>query len=129
MIWAEPPLTIERQFSTDVTYWIRHGSLFWFQNISIAMEFSGEYITIDGHDKGVIDGQGQVWYDCTFLKSHRVFWRASTNTSTVALAIGGVFGRPIPFSLRNAKHSVAKNFWIKQSGKWQAVHSTMQSAN
>lgn len=44
-----------------------------------------------------------------------------TNTCTVALAIGGVFGRPIPFSLRNAKHSVAKNFWIKQSGKWQVA--------
>lgn len=89
-------------FSTDVRYWIQHGSYYWFQNITIAMEFSGDHITIDGHDKGVIDGQGQVWYD-------------------LALAIGGLFGRPIPFSLRNAQDSVAKKFHIKQSGKWNFV--------
>ncbi|KAF2101749.1 glycoside hydrolase family 28 protein [Rhizodiscina lignyota] len=89
-------------FSTDVRYWIRHGSYFWFQNISIALEFSGDHITIDGHDRGIIDGQGQVWYD-------------------LALGIGGLYGRPIPFALRNAQNSVAKNFWIKQSGKWNFV--------
>ena len=89
-------------FSTDVRYWIQHGSYYHFQNISIAMEFSGEYITIDGHNQGVIDGQGQVWYD-------------------LALGVGGLFGRPIPFSLRNANHSVAQNFEIKQSGKWNFV--------
>ena len=89
-------------FSTDVRYWIQHGSYFWFQNISIAMEFSGSYITIDGHNTGVIDGQGQVWYD-------------------LALGIGGLFGRPIPFSLRNANHSIAQNFKINQSGKWNFV--------
>lgn len=89
-------------FSTDVRYWILHGSYYWFQNISIALEFSGSNITIDGHSTGVIDGQGQVWYD-------------------LALAIGGLYGRPIPFSLRNARDSVAKNFHIKQSGKWNFV--------
>lgn len=61
-------------FSTDVRYWIQHGSYYHFQNISIAMEFSGEGITIDGHGIGTIDGQGQVWYD-------------------LALGIGGLFGR------------------------------------
>ncbi|KAL9071900.1 MAG: hypothetical protein Q9157_005306 [Trypethelium eluteriae] len=89
-------------FSTDVRYWIQHGSYYHFQNISIAMEFSGEYITIDGHSQGVIDGQGQVWYD-------------------LALGVGGLFGRPIPFSLRNANHSIARNLEIKQSGKWNFV--------
>ncbi|KAF3768630.1 family 28 glycoside hydrolase, partial [Cryphonectria parasitica EP155] len=89
-------------FSTDVRYWIQHGSHYYFQNISIAMEFSGEDITIDGHDTGVIDGQGQVWYD-------------------LALGIGGLFGRPIPFSLRNVSNAVAKNFKILQSGKWNFV--------
>ncbi|KUI55618.1 putative exopolygalacturonase X [Cytospora mali] len=66
------------------------------------MEFSGEDITIDGHDTGVIDGQGQVWYD-------------------LALAIGGLYGRPIPFCLRNVKNAVAKNLKILQSGKWNFV--------
>ncbi|KAL1969794.1 hypothetical protein VTN77DRAFT_7303 [Rasamsonia byssochlamydoides] len=89
-------------YSTDVRYWIQHGSYYHFQNISIAMEFSGEYITIDGYGTGVIDGQGQVWYD-------------------LALGVGGLFGRPIPFSLRNAKHSIAQNFHIRQSGKWNFV--------
>ncbi|KKA25505.1 Glycoside hydrolase family 28 protein [Rasamsonia emersonii CBS 393.64] len=89
-------------YSTDVRYWIQHGSYYHFQNISIAMELSGEYITVDGHGTGVIDGQGQVWYD-------------------LALGVGGLFGRPIPFSLRNAKHSVAQNFHIRQSGKWNFV--------
>lgn len=63
------------------------------------MEFSGQDITIDGHGTGIINGQGQVWYD-------------------LALAIGGLFGRPIPFCLRNVENAVAKNFKILQSGKW-----------
>lgn len=63
------------------------------------MEFSGRDITIDGHNTGVINGQGQVWYD-------------------LALAIGGLYGRPIPFCLRNVQNAVAKNFKILQSGKW-----------
>jgi hypothetical protein len=52
-------------FSTDVRYWIQNGWYYEFQNISIAMGFSGDNITIDGHGVGTIDGQGQVWYDCT----------------------------------------------------------------
>ncbi|KAK0756501.1 hypothetical protein N5P37_010974 [Trichoderma harzianum] len=88
------------EYSTDVRYWILHGSYYYFQNISIAMEFSGEDITIDGHGSGTIDGQGQVWYD-------------------LALGVGGLYGRPIPFCLRNVKNAVAKNFQIVQSGKWQ----------
>lgn len=87
------------QYSTDVRYWILHGSYYYFQNISIAMEFSGENIVIDGHGSGTIDGQGQVWYD-------------------LALGVGGLYGRPIPFCLRNVKNAVAKNFRILQSGKW-----------
>ncbi|KAJ5808665.1 polygalacturonase [Penicillium riverlandense] len=90
------------EYSTDVRYWIQHGSYYYFQNISIAMEFSGEDITIDGHGTGTIDGQGQVWYD-------------------LAQGIGGLFGRPIPFCLRNVKNAVAKNFKILQSGKWNFV--------
>ncbi|KAM0257251.1 hypothetical protein ACHAQJ_004489 [Trichoderma viride] len=90
------------QYSTDVRYWILHGSYYYFQNISIAMEFSGEDITIDGHGSGTINGQGQVWYD-------------------LALGIGGLYGRPIPFCLRNVKNAVAKNFKILQSGKWNFV--------
>ncbi|OPB40664.1 hypothetical protein A0O28_0007440 [Trichoderma guizhouense] len=66
------------------------------------MEFSGEDITIDGHGSGTIDGQGQVWYD-------------------LALGVGGLYGRPIPFCLRNVKNAVAKNFQIVQSGKWNFV--------
>ncbi|KAL6825393.1 glycoside hydrolase family 28 protein [Trichoderma sp. SZMC 28015] len=90
------------EYSTDVRYWILHGSYYYFQNISIAMEFSGEDITIDGHGSGTIDGQGQVWYD-------------------LALGVGGLYGRPIPFCLRNVKNAVAKNFQIVQSGKWNFV--------
>ncbi|KAL7953353.1 glycoside hydrolase family 28 protein [Trichoderma compactum] len=90
------------EYSTDVRYWILHGSYYYFQNISIAMEFSGEDITIDGHGSGTIDGQGQVWYD-------------------LALGVGGLYGRPIPFCLRNVKNAVAKNFQILQSGKWNFV--------
>lgn len=63
------------------------------------MEFSGSNVTVDGHDTGIINGQGQVWYD-------------------LALGIGGLFGRPIPFCLRNVTNGVAKNFKIIQSGKW-----------
>ncbi|UKZ82927.1 hypothetical protein TrVFT333_010727 [Trichoderma virens FT-333] len=63
------------------------------------MEFSGEDITIDGYGSGTIDGQGQVWHD-------------------LALGVGGLYGRPIPFCLRNVKNAVAKNFEILQSGKW-----------
>ncbi|KAM0452005.1 hypothetical protein ACHAPV_009728 [Trichoderma viride] len=66
------------------------------------MEFSGEDITIDGHGSGTINGQGQVWYD-------------------LALGVGGLYGRPIPFCLRNVKNAVARNFKILQSGKWNFV--------
>ncbi|KAL7931459.1 glycoside hydrolase family 28 protein [Trichoderma chlorosporum] len=90
------------EYSTDVRYWILHGSYYYFQNISIAMEFSGEDITIDGHGSGTVNGQGQVWYD-------------------LALGVGGLYGRPIPFCLRNVKNAVAKNFKILQSGKWNFV--------
>ncbi|TFB02967.1 putative exopolygalacturonase X [Trichoderma ghanense] len=90
------------EYSTDVRYWILHGSYYYFQNISIAMEFSGENIVIDGHGSGTINGQGQVWYD-------------------LALGVGGLYGRPIPFCLRNVKNAVAKNFSILQSGKWNFV--------
>ncbi|KAJ9255006.1 CAZyme family GH28 [Paecilomyces variotii] len=89
-------------YSTDVRYWIQHGSYYPFQNISIALELSGDHITVDGHNTGVIDGQGQVWYD-------------------LALGVGGLFGRPIPFSFRNARNSIARNFAIRQSGKWNFV--------
>ncbi|GAE00015.1 hypothetical protein SS1G_05832 [Paecilomyces variotii No. 5] len=89
-------------YSTDVRYWIQHGSYYPFQNISIALELSGDGIVVDGHNTGVIDGQGQVWYD-------------------LALGVGGLFGRPIPFSLRNARNSIARNFAIRQSGKWNFV--------
>ncbi|KAL6853240.1 glycoside hydrolase family 28 protein [Trichoderma novae-zelandiae] len=90
------------EYSTDVRYWILHGSYYYFQNISIAMEFSGENIVIDGHGSGTINGQGQVWYD-------------------LAQGVGGLYGRPIPFCLRNVKNAIAKNFRILQSGKWNFV--------
>ncbi|KAL7273371.1 hypothetical protein RUND412_003772 [Rhizina undulata] len=92
------------KYSDDLKYWIRNGLYQEFQNVSIGMEIGGTNIEIDGGGTGVVDGQGQIWYDYTN-------------------GISQYFGRPIPFSLRRAHKVTAKNFSIINSQYWSFLIS------
>lgn len=47
----------------NVEYWLNNSLPVGYQNQSSAWLFGGEGITWDGHGKGTLDGNGQVWYD------------------------------------------------------------------
>ncbi|KAK4065073.1 CAZyme family GH28 [Trichoderma aggressivum f. europaeum] len=100
------------EYSTDVRYWILHGSYYYFQNISIAMEFSGEYITIDGHGSGTIDGQGQVW-NFVMLESQNILVDNITlsSTSDDFQANPGNLGNTDGFDTINSNNITIQNSW------------------
>ncbi|KAG6000334.1 hypothetical protein E4U21_005564 [Claviceps maximensis] len=50
-------------FSNDTDYWVEHSFKYAYQNASAAWRFGGEDVNIYGAGKGLIDGNGQVWYD------------------------------------------------------------------
>lgn len=50
------------QWSTDIPYWLENSLEVGFQNHSTAFVFGGNNVTLDGHDQGVLDGNGDVWY-------------------------------------------------------------------
>ncbi|KAI5778743.1 glycoside hydrolase family 28 protein [Geopyxis carbonaria] len=92
------------QYSDNLRYWIQHSLYQPFQNASIGLEIGGTNLTIDGHGTGVVDGNGQVWYDYTNGFSQ-------------------YFGRPIPFSLRRAHNATATGFRILNSQYWSFLIS------
>ncbi|KAK4071902.1 CAZyme family GH28 [Trichoderma harzianum] len=100
------------EYSTDVRYWILHGSYYYFQNISIAMEFSGEDITIDGHGSGTIDGQGQVW-NFVMLESQNILVDNITlsSTSDDFQANPGNLGNTDGFDTINSNNITIQNSW------------------
>lgn len=53
------------KYSQDMRYWMTHSLYQPFQNVSVGLEIGGHNITVDGGGTGLIDGQGQVWYDYT----------------------------------------------------------------
>ena len=89
-------------FSTDLDYWISHRIEFPFQNQSLAFVISGHDFTLDGHDTGGINGNGQVWYD-------------------YAKDFGNKFGRPMSLAIQNAKNVVIKNWSIVQPQFWASI--------
>ncbi|KAL1851009.1 hypothetical protein VTK73DRAFT_9564 [Phialemonium thermophilum] len=50
-------------FSADVDYWVEHSFKYTFQNSSTFWRFGGKDVNIYGGGLGVIDGNGQPWYD------------------------------------------------------------------
>ncbi|KAG6030429.1 hypothetical protein E4U41_000098 [Claviceps citrina] len=51
------------RLSDDVAFWTAHSLKYAYQNASAAWRFGGEDVNIYGGGRGVIDGNGQVWYD------------------------------------------------------------------
>lgn len=49
--------------SDDVEYWASHSMKYTYQNASAAWRFGGKDVNIYGGGEGVIDGNGQAWYD------------------------------------------------------------------
>ncbi|KAG5939101.1 hypothetical protein E4U59_003315 [Claviceps monticola] len=49
--------------SNDVEYWASHSMKYAYQNASAAWRFGGKDVNIYGGGQGVIDGNGQAWYD------------------------------------------------------------------
>lgn len=73
-------------WSTDIEYWLSVSMPVGFQNQSTVWYFGGDWVTLDGHGIGVLDGNGQVWYDWAENRSnlpHRpmnINWRKLTNS-------------------------------------------------
>ena len=86
----------------DVQYWIDNRIEFAFQNQSLAIVISGHDFTLDGHDTGGIDGNGQAWYE-------------------YAGTYGNKYGRPMSLAIANASDVVIKNFSIKQPQFWASI--------
>ncbi|KAG5927019.1 hypothetical protein E4U42_002702 [Claviceps africana] len=49
--------------STDLKYWSTESYKYAYQNASAAWRFGGKDVNIYGAGKGLIDGNGQAWYD------------------------------------------------------------------
>ncbi|KAG5996538.1 hypothetical protein E4U43_002833 [Claviceps pusilla] len=51
------------KFTDDIPYWTEHTFKYAYQNASTWWRFGGKDVNIYGAGKGVIDGNGQAWYD------------------------------------------------------------------
>ncbi|KAF3935423.1 Exopolygalacturonase [Dactylellina cionopaga] len=51
------------KFTDDIDFWIRNQFEYYYQNISSFWQIGGEDVNLFGSGKGVIDGNGQKWYD------------------------------------------------------------------
>ena len=89
-------------YTDDIPYWTANHVAFPFQNQSLALVFRGHHFTLDGHDTGGIDGQGQAWYD-----------DAKTE--------GNKYGRPMSLAISYASDIVIKNWTIKQPQFWACL--------
>lgn len=96
------------QFTDDIDYWIKNRIYLPFQNQSLAFVIKGHDYTIDGHNTGGIDGNGQAWYD----------WSKDE---------GNKFGRPMSFAISDSKDVIVKNWTVKQPAFWAQI--TIRSEN
>lgn len=51
------------KFTNDIDYWVKNSFKYDFQNSSAFWRFGGKDVNIYGGGKGLIDGNGQAWYD------------------------------------------------------------------
>ncbi|KAF5019943.1 hypothetical protein F66182_8040 [Fusarium sp. NRRL 66182] len=85
-------------FSEDIDYWRNNNYHVEFQNHAAGFVLSGDGITIDGHNTGGINGNGDVWYS------------AEAGTTRP--------GRPMPFVFWNVSDVHVSNFSIHQPQLW-----------
>jgi hypothetical protein len=90
------------EFGVDLRYWFTHSMYQEFQNVSIAMRIGGDNIIWDGFNTGLINGNGEIYYE-NFGKVSQ-YW-----------------GRPVPFYLHKATNSLFRNFKIFKSQYWSFV--------
>jgi hypothetical protein len=90
------------EFGVDLRYWFTHSMYQEFQNVSIAMRIGGDNIIWDGFNTGLINGNGEIYYE-NFGKVSQ-YW-----------------GRPVPFYLHQATNSLFRNFKIFKSQYWSFV--------
>jgi galacturan 1,4-alpha-galacturonidase len=50
-------------FTNDINYWVENSFKYAFQNSSAFWRFGGKDVNIYGGGHGLIDGNGQAWYD------------------------------------------------------------------
>ncbi|KAL6865861.1 hypothetical protein ACO1O0_001960 [Amphichorda felina] len=86
-------------WSTDIDYWLSVSMPVGFQNQSTVWYFGGDGVTWDGHGDGVLDGNGQVWYD----------W---------ARGQGNLPRRPMMINWRRLTNSVVRRLSFVQSQMW-----------
>ena len=86
-------------WSTDIDYWLSVSMPIGFQNQSTVWYFGGDGVSWDGHGDGVLDGNGQVWYD----------W---------AQGQGNLPHRPMMINWRNLTNSVVRRQSFVQSQMW-----------
>jgi polygalacturonase len=96
------------KFTDDIDYWVKHRIYLPFQNQSLAFVIKGHDYTIDGHNTGGIDGNGQKWYD----------WAKDE---------GNVYGRPMSFAISDSKDVVVQNWTVKNPAFWAQI--TVRSEN
>ncbi|KAM0449466.1 hypothetical protein ACHAO4_007484 [Trichoderma viride] len=61
-------LTGTIQFSNDIDYWVQNSFKYAFQNSSAFWRFGGKDVNIYGGGHGLLDGNGQAWYDAFATK-------------------------------------------------------------
>ncbi|KAG6010340.1 hypothetical protein E4U21_006904 [Claviceps maximensis] len=87
-------------WSDDIDHWMSTVSLeVGFQNQTTMWDFTGTNVTWDGHNRGTLDGNGQVWYD----------WAKSQ---------GNLANRPMNIHFRNLTYSTIKRMRFVQSQMW-----------
>lgn len=87
------------RWDANIAYWLRASLPVGYQNQSSAWLFGGEGVRWDGHGRGTLDGNGQVWYD---------FVNGTNNYP----------GRPHQITITGTRDSVFRGLRFVQSQMW-----------
>lgn len=90
-------------FSTDIDYWVENSFKYQFQNSSGFWRFGGKDVNIYGGGQGIIDGQGQAWWDAMVDNS--------TLARPILLVLDGLDGGSVSgINMRNSPN-VSHSIW------------------
>lgn len=94
--------TDNRQWSTDIEYWLENSVEVGYQNQSTAFILGGDNVVLDGHGIGTFDGNGDYWY---------LWIQEQENTSNYP-------GRPHQITFNGLQNSVVKGMTFLRSQMW-----------
>ncbi|GKT74304.1 exo-rhamnogalacturonase b [Colletotrichum tofieldiae] len=106
------PYTITRSmhppnWSTNISYWLANSLDVGYQNQSTAFILGGNNVRLNGHEKGIFDGNGDYWYG----------WIGQQpNTSNYP-------GRPHAITFNGLRNSVVKGVSFLRSQMWWVIVS------